>query len=99
MPALPHSRDGKPFDIRFSQVARWLARQPEVRQWIFNQCRYRGLIQFDGDTLTWRGVPMPPANGKRREPWYRAGTGQTVPSMPPSIKTPWRRLPAAGKGN
>lgn len=49
----------QPFDINDSEVVRWLSRQPDVQQWLFNTMKSRGLIVFDQARGTWRG------NGKR----------------------------------
>lgn len=56
MPALRHWPDqSKPFDIADSEVARWLAAQPDVLQAIYQKANELKLIQFDADTRTWRG--------------------------------------------
>ncbi len=44
------------FDVTHSEVAQWIASQPEVLQYLFNKARDRGLIVFDQDTGCWRGI-------------------------------------------
>ena len=56
MPPLPHSYPGVEFDITESEAAAWIASQPEVRQKMFDMARYHGVIQYDPDTGTWKGV-------------------------------------------
>lgn len=65
MPGLTHDCHPLPFDIRESMVARWLVRQPDVMQWIFDTARSRRLIAFD--TGFWRGVPANRRPARRGE--------------------------------
>lgn len=44
------------FDVTHSEVAQWIASQPEVLQYLFNKARDRGLIVFDPLTQQWRGA-------------------------------------------
>ena len=45
----------QPFDIQQSQITRWLQKQPDVMQWLFDTLRQRRLIVYDPETFTWRG--------------------------------------------
>ena len=56
MPPLRHSVDGEEFDIAESEAARWISRQPEVMQKIFDTARYRGVIEYNPETGKWQGV-------------------------------------------
>ena len=55
MPPLLHST-AKPFDITQSEVAGWLASQPEIMQKIFEMASRKGLIVFDENTGRWQGI-------------------------------------------
>lgn len=60
MPELVHNLSGesgdKKFDIMKSEVAAWLVEQPGIRQFVFNKIREAGMIAYDGETGTWKGV-------------------------------------------
>jgi hypothetical protein len=56
MPPLSHWPAGRTFDIMRSEVCKWMIEQPEIRQTIFNMAKRHGMIVFDLDTKTWRGV-------------------------------------------
>lgn len=55
MPPLLHTT-GTEFDIEKSQVAAWLSSKPDIKQKIFNMATNQGVIRFDSETRTWRGV-------------------------------------------
>ena len=44
------------FDIRKSEVAKWICSQPEVLQKIFDMANRKGLIEYDSETNTWKGI-------------------------------------------
>lgn len=56
MPPLRHSMPGEPFDIRRSQVAQWLCRQPAVMQWVYDTAKDRETIVYDREAGTWQGA-------------------------------------------
>lgn len=56
MPPLIHSKKGETFNIAESEVAKWIASQPDIMQKIFDTARYHGVIEFDPETGTWQGV-------------------------------------------
>ena len=58
MPRLKHTVGGK-FDIRTSEVVKWLLDQPCIMQKVFNFAVNRGVIVYDPDTGEWRGADMP----------------------------------------
>lgn len=55
MPPLCHSTT-KPFDITKSEVAIWLAAQPEIMQKLFDIANTKGLIRYDSISGKWQGV-------------------------------------------
>ena len=58
MPRLKHAV-GDRFDIRTSEVVKWLVNQPEIMQKIFNFAMNEKTIVYDPDTGEWRGADMP----------------------------------------
>jgi hypothetical protein len=57
MPPLVHwPDDGSGFHIERSKVCDWLVAQPEIRQEVFNWCKRHGVITYDTETRTWRGI-------------------------------------------
>lgn len=56
MPELHHSKTGSEFDIRDSEVVKWLMQQPEIMQKIFDMASRKGVIVFNPDTKTWKGA-------------------------------------------
>ena len=56
MPPLEHAKDKAGFDIRNSDVAKWIIQQPEVMQKIFDMAANHMMISYDQATRTWRGA-------------------------------------------
>lgn len=56
MPILRHKKINMQFDIRKSEAAKWICSQPEVLQKNFDMARRKGLIEYDSETNTWKGV-------------------------------------------
>lgn len=60
MPPLHHTLPGEEFDIEKSEVAKWLAAQPEILTYVVNRIKggngQAPLIVYDPDTKIWRGV-------------------------------------------
>jgi len=60
MPPLRHKVEDEPFDVRESEVARWLCSQPSIMQHVFDKARGGrggvGAIEYDAESGTWRGV-------------------------------------------
>ena len=56
MPPLFHTRPGQTFDIRKSEVVQWLAAQPDILNYLWDQIRQSGLVAYDPETKTWQGV-------------------------------------------
>ncbi|MFO1476131.1 MAG: hypothetical protein U1F98_05710 [Verrucomicrobiota bacterium] len=56
MPPLQHWPDqSRDFCILNSDVIRWLGRQEDIQQWLFDTLRGRGLIVYDPHTGRWHG--------------------------------------------
>ena len=55
MPPMKHIKS-EPFDITQSEVAKWLVSQPDIMQKIFDMARRKGLIEYDSETNTWKGI-------------------------------------------
>jgi len=60
MPPKFHRYPGTVFDISESEAARWLCRQPEILQYVFDRCSDAGLIVFDPETRMWHGADFEP---------------------------------------
>ena len=58
MPRLKHTVGSK-FDIRTSEVVKWLVSQPDIMQKIFNFAMNCGVIVYDQNTGEWRGADVP----------------------------------------
>lgn len=58
MPRLRHTV-GDRFDIRTSEVAKWLIGQPDIMQKVFNIAQNGGAIVYDASTGEWKGVDVP----------------------------------------
>jgi len=56
MPPLRHSVPGQDYDVRQSEVVRWLVQQPDILQIVFESVKDHKEIVFDRDTGTWRGI-------------------------------------------
>lgn len=54
MPPLRHSIPGRPFRMEDSEVVRWLVRQPDVMNYLFDKAR--AFMCYDSETGTWRGT-------------------------------------------
>lgn len=54
MPLLQHSFPDQDFDIKNSEVVKWLVQQPDIMQLLFNIVRYKEII-FNPETGTWQG--------------------------------------------
>ena len=56
MPPLRHTIPGTQYAIGLSNVARWIANQPEVLQKVFDMARQKGMIIYDKETGMWKGA-------------------------------------------
>jgi hypothetical protein len=56
MPPLYHSVPGQCFDIRNSEVIKWLVKQPEILNYVWNNIKNDGSVFYDSETGKWQGV-------------------------------------------
>ena len=56
MPPLYHTLPGRQFDIMQSEVAKYLAGIPEIRQKLFDMAVNHGVIRYDPHAGIWKGV-------------------------------------------
>jgi hypothetical protein len=60
MPPMRHYVPGTNFDIRESEVAKWLCSQPGIMQYVFDKVASSSnglnLIKYDPTTEMWRGI-------------------------------------------
>lgn len=60
MPPLYHTLPGQKFDIRKSEVVRWLIEKDEILQLLFgtvvNQSGSKKLVEYNPNTGQWQGV-------------------------------------------
>ncbi|MDE8283160.1 hypothetical protein [Erysipelothrix rhusiopathiae] len=60
MPPLYHTLPGQKFDIRKSEVVRWLIEKDEILQLLFgtvvNQSGSKKLVEYNPNTGKWQGV-------------------------------------------
>lgn len=55
MPPLYHSIPGQNFDIKNSEVVKWLIEQPEILQYLFDKISHN-YLQYDSATGKWKGI-------------------------------------------
>lgn len=56
MPPSRHTVPGEPFDIRNSEALAWLVRQPEILNYVWNNIKGSGAVQYDKSTGMWTGA-------------------------------------------
>lgn len=56
MPPLTHSRVGEAFDITKSECAQWMAAQPDLMQYLFNEAKNHGYIRYDPKQNCYVGI-------------------------------------------
>lgn len=56
MPMNFHKLPGMEYDPDKSKVLDWIANQPELLEWIFEQLRSTGYIVYDPAWQAWHGV-------------------------------------------
>lgn len=57
MPALFHRQPGEKFDVKKSEVIRWLSKQDDVMSWLFDYLSDEAkIIEYSEETGTWHGV-------------------------------------------
>lgn len=56
MPPLRHSIPGEDFDIKKSEVMKWIMQSPIAWNYIWNNIKQSGAVIYNPDTGTWQGV-------------------------------------------
>lgn len=56
MPPLPHALQGEEFNIKKSEVVKWLLAQPGVMNFVFNKMSVYKIIKYNQATGKWQGV-------------------------------------------
>lgn len=56
MPPRYHTLPGKDFDIKKSEVVKWLISQPEILNFLWNHIKSSGDVIYDPQTGLWQGV-------------------------------------------
>ncbi|MHC1723197.1 MAG: hypothetical protein AB9836_08345 [Aminipila sp.] len=56
MPPLYHTLPEEKFDIKKSEVVKWLLQQPELMQKLFNMAANNKTIRCNAKTGKWQGV-------------------------------------------
>lgn len=56
MPPLRHSIPGKEFDIKNSEVVKWLLKNPAVWNYVWNNVKESGSVSYNPETGKWQGV-------------------------------------------
>ena len=56
MPPLYHTLPRQDFDIRKSEVIKWLMEKPDILNYLWDHIRQSGAIEYDRETQKWRGV-------------------------------------------
>jgi hypothetical protein len=55
MPSGQRHQSGATYDVRSSEIVRWLVSQPVILQDLFNKVSKTGAIVFDPESRTWSG--------------------------------------------
>lgn len=56
MPPCYHTLPGEDFDIKKSEVVKWLISQPEILNFLWNHIKSSGDVIYDPQTGLWQGV-------------------------------------------
>lgn len=56
MPPLRHSIPGAEFNIKNSEVVKWLLENPVVWNYVWNNVKESGAVSYDSGTGKWQGV-------------------------------------------
>lgn len=56
MPPLRHTIPGDQFDIRKSEVMKWLMKSPIVWNYVWNNIKQSGAVVYNAETGTWQGA-------------------------------------------
>lgn len=56
MPPQKHTSEDRNYDIRSSDVVKWMMRHPYAWEYIWNAIKQSGAIVYDKETGMWHGV-------------------------------------------
>ena len=56
MPPLYHTLPGEQFDLRKSEVVKWLSEQAQLHAWVLEQLIIAGFVEYDAETVLWSGI-------------------------------------------
>lgn len=56
MPPLRHSIPDREFDIRNSEVMKWMLKNPATWNYIWNNIKQSGVVEYNPETGMWQGV-------------------------------------------
>lgn len=56
MPPLFHTLPGTDFDINKSMVINWLIRKPDILNYLWDQIKNSGYVEYNSDTGEWKGI-------------------------------------------
>lgn len=56
MPSLHHKLPGQVYGAEKSQVLNWIANQPKIIEWIYDQIKSAGYITYNPETGKWTGI-------------------------------------------
>ena len=56
MPPLYHTLPNRNFDIKKSEVVRWLIEHPEVLNYLWDHIKQSGMLEYDIETKKWKGI-------------------------------------------
>lgn len=56
MPPSYHTLPGQKFDIKKSEVIRWLIDQPEILNHLWDRLKFSGYVEYDPETRLWTGI-------------------------------------------
>jgi len=56
LPPLYHKMPGQEYDVKNSEVTKWLIQRPSILEFIWDQLKQSGDILYDPDTGKWKGA-------------------------------------------
>ena len=56
MPPLYHTLPGEQFDLKKSEVVKWISEQPQLQAWVLDQLKSAGYVEYDPETGLWSGI-------------------------------------------
>lgn len=56
LPPSYHKVPGENYDARKSEVLQWLIKQPDIQEFVWDQIKQSGDVEYDRETGIWTGV-------------------------------------------